>query len=283
MIGDLFNLLLLQPTINLLAIIVRALEGLSVPGALGLGVVLLTILIKIVLWPFTQAQVLSMKKMADLKPELDEIKRKHGSDKQTLAKAQMELYRVNGVNPAGGCLPTLIQALLIFPLYQVVEAFLGMGGGLERVNYFLYNKQWIFEKLPDPHFLGLNLADKPADFARAGVIVLLVPLAAALTQFILSKMMLPAKNLTIYPSDSNKEVKEKESMEDSMMQMQSQMAYLMPITFAFIAFTFPIGLSIYLITLNVFTIWQQYLFAGWGGMGGLIKSKPSTKVKIERK
>lgn len=283
MIGDIFNLILLQPALNLLAFFVRSLEAWNIPGALGVSIVLLTLLIKLVLWPFTQAQVQSMKKMADLKPDLDQLKRKHSGDKQALAKAQMELYKANGVNPAGGCLPTIIQALLIFPLYQVVEAFLGMAGGLDRVNYFLYNKQWIFHSLPNPHFLGLNLADKPADFAKAGLLVLLVPLIAALTQFVLSKMMLPKQDVKTYPSDSKKEVKEKEGMEESMMQMQSQMAYLMPVTYAFIAFSFPIGLAIYLITLNIFTIWQQYLFAGWGGMGGILKSKrATTKVKIER-
>jgi YidC/Oxa1 family membrane protein insertase len=264
-IGDLFNLILLQPTINLIALILMGLESLRLPGALGFSIIILTIIVRAVSWPFTAQQMRSMKKTMDLKPKLDELKNKHKDDKQALAQATMALYKEHGVNPAGGCLPAIIQIALIFPLYQVVEAFLNPQAGLERINYFLYSASWHLDALPDPTFLGFNLAHKPIDFYKGEYLMLLVPLISVVSQFILSKMMYPP-TVKPYPSDSPKEKKEKVKSEDMAEAMQSQMMFVMPLMVGYFAFTFPLGLSLYWITLNIMSIWQQYLITGLGGL-----------------
>lgn len=268
-IGALFNLLLLQPTINLIVLIWRIFEASHVPGALGLAIIALTALVKIVSWPFTQQQLKAAKKMMDLKPQMDSLKEKHKDNKQALAQAQMALYKDHGVNPAGGCLPSIIQILLIYPLYQVIEAILSPSHGLERINYFLYDKLWQLDKLPDPNFLGLNLASKPSDFLTVGVIVLSVPVITALLQFVLSKMMSP-QGVAVYPTDSSVEKKEKAKEEDMATAMQSQMLVMMPIMIGFFSFQFPIGLSLYWNTFSILGIYQQYLISGWGGFGSWV-------------
>lgn len=275
MIGDLFNTLLLAPLLNLLMFLVRVIEAANLPGgALGWSIVALTLLIKLVLWPFTATQIKTMKKtseiMAKMKPHLEELKKKHKDDKIAFAQAQSALYKEHNFNPAAGCLPSLIPTILIIPLYQVIEAFLNGDKGLERINYFLYDKAWVLDKLPDANYLGLNLASKPADFATSGAVVLLVPFITGLLQFVLSKMMTPV-TVKAYPSDSPKEKNEKETAEDMSQAMQTQMMYMMPVMIGFFAFSFPIGLSLYWNVLNIVSIYQQYLITGWGGLETMIR------------
>lgn len=273
-LGDIFNLLLLQPTINLIAVILRALEALQIPGALGLSIMLLTVIVKLITWPLTSQQIKASKKMAELKPHLDKLKEKHKGDQQAMAKAQMELYKEHGINPAGGCLPAIIQILLIYPLYQVIQAFFDPTLGLEKINYFLYSQSWRFTSLPDPHFLGLSLADKPSDFARAGAVVLVVPLLTAVLQLVLSKMMSPTP-VKPYPTDTPSEVKEKIKEEDMATAMQSQMLVMMPIMIGFFAYQFPIGLSLYWNVLTIMGIYQQYRISGWGGLANWLNKLTS--------
>lgn len=276
-IGDIFNLLFLAPIINLLVLIVRSLDALHIPGSLGLAIIILTVVIRILIWPFMSSQIRSTKKMADLKPHLDKLKEKHKDDKQGLAQAQMLLYKEHGVNPAGGCLPSLIQIPIFIALYQAIFAFFEGAHGLERINYFLYNKAWSLSSSPDPNFLGINLTYKPADFISkftsdpmVALPILLVPIITGLLQFVQSKMMYP-QPVKEYPSDSPKERGEKEKTEDAMTAMQGQMMFLMPIMVGYFAFNFPVGLAIYWNSFTLLGILQQYKVAGLGGIEAWIK------------
>ncbi len=269
-ITSLFDTLFFAPIVNILVLLIRGLEGMSVPGALGIAIIIVTILIRLLVWPLMATQLKSAKKMADLKPHLDELKKKHKDDKQALAKAQMDLYKEHGVNPAGGCLPLLIQIPPMIAIYQVIYAFFDGAHGLNRINGVLYNQDWALSQVPNLNFFGMNLADKPADFSRVGVLILVVPVLTALLQLIQSRMMTP-KVVAINAKDSKKEKQEKESMEDAMASMQGQMLFIMPLMMAWISYTFPIGLALYLNTLTLVGIWQQYLISGLGGLESWIK------------
>src|SRR3989344_7636840 len=269
-IGDIFNVLFFAPIVNLIVFVIRVLEASSIPGALGFAIILLTIGIRVLIWPLMATQMKSAKKMADLRPHLEELKKKHSSDKQALAAAQMALYKEHGVNPAAGCLPVLIQIPPMIAIYQVIFAFFEGDHGLSKINNVLYNPDWKLTSIPDLNFFGLNLAIKPSDFQTAGLLVLLVPVITGLLQFVQSKMMSP-KAVKEYPSDSPKEKKEKESTEDTMMAVQSQMVYFMPVMIGYIAFTFPLGLALYWNTLTIIGIWQQYRISGWGGLTDFLK------------
>jgi YidC/Oxa1 family membrane protein insertase len=217
--------LFFAPIVNILVLLIRGLEGMSVPGALGIAIIIVTILIRLLVWPLMATQLKSAKKMADLKPHLDELKKKHKDDKQALAKAQMDLYKEHGVNPAGGCLPLLIQIPPMIAIYQVIYSFFSGPGGLDRINHVLYNQSWRLTEIPNLNFFGLNLADKPSDFARVGTLILVVPVLTALLQLVQSRMMTP-KVVPVNKKDSKKEKQEKESMEDAMASMQGQMMFI---------------------------------------------------------
>lgn len=264
-IGDIFNLVFLGPVINLLVVILHGLESLHIPGALGFSIIILTILIRLLVWPFMATQLKSARKMAELKPQLDELKKKHKDDKQGMAAAQMALYKEHGVNPAGGCVPSLIQIPIIIALYQSILAFFGDGQGLDRVNSLLYLPSWKLSSPPDLHFLGINLATKPSQFAADGALLLLIPVITAVLQLFQSKMMAVAP-IKEYPSDSPKEKKEKEGAEDSMAAVQSQMLYMMPVMVGYFAFQFPVGLALYWNTFTILGIIQQHRISGWGAL-----------------
>ncbi len=270
-IGDVFNLIFMGPVVNLLVLIYQGLNVIHIPGALGFSIMFLTIIIRVLVWPFMATQIKAVKKMADLKPHLDELKLKHKDDKKQLAASQMALYKEHGVNPAGGCLPALIQIPVFIALYQsIINILPGAGGHIDNINRLLYFPSLKLPTTLDPNFFGLNLGIKPSDFGQYGILLLLIPVLTAVLTFIQSKMAMP-KVIKKYPSDSPKEKKEKESMEDSMGQVQSQMVYMMPVMIGYFAFTFPVGLAIYWNCYTIMGIIQQYKISGWGGLESLWK------------
>ncbi len=274
LLGDLFNVLLLQPIINLVVLILYLLNSAHIPGALGLTIVLLTVIIGLITWPFKSSQIRTTKrlseKMQELKPQIEALKVKFGKDKMGFNQAQAALLKEHGVNPAAGCLPSLLPVLLIIPLYQVIFTFFEGAKGLEKINYFLYSQSWHLKALPDLHFFGVNLASKPSDFGSIGVGVLAIPLLTAFLTFVQSKMMAPVK-VKHFKTDTLQEEKQKEQSGDMTQAMQGQMTYMMPLMIGYFAFTFPIGLAIYWNTLTILGIIQQYTIAGWGGLTDLWK------------
>lgn len=276
LIYTIFNTLFLAPIVNVLVLLLKGFQAIQLPGAVGFAIIIITVLIRILVWPLMATQLKSAKKMADLKPKLDELKKKHGDNKQALAQAQMNLYKEHGVNPAGGCLPLLIQIPPMIAIYQVIYSFFEGQVGLDKLNSFLYNQDWRLASAPDLNFFGVNLADKPADFGRLGIAVLLIPVFTALLQLAQAKMMTPHP-VKEYPSDSPKEKKEKESAEDTMMAVQGQMLFIMPLMMGYISFTFPIGLALYLNALTLVGILQQYLISGWGGLNDWVSRVRTSK------
>ncbi|MCL4366761.1 YidC/Oxa1 family membrane protein insertase [Patescibacteria group bacterium] len=278
-IGAIFNTIFFDPIVNLLVLIFHGLETVSIPGALGFSIILLTILIRMLVWPFMNAQLHSARRMAELKPEIDKLKEKHGSDKQAFAAAQMALYKERNINPAGGCLPAIIQLPVIWALYQTIYAFFSGSAGLERINNALYVANWKLTQTPNLDFFGLNLANKPAEFGQIGILVLLIPLLTATLTLVQSKMMTPPQ-IKAYPQDTKKEKEEKQSTDESIAAMQSQMTYLMPLMIGYFAFQFPIGLALYWNTFTILGIIQQYFVSGWGGLKSWLSflNRPNLKL-----
>ncbi len=266
-----FHTFFYNPIVNLLVFIYTTLNSFGLPGAVGFSIILLTVVIKFITWPLTSSQLKSSKKMMDLRPHLDILKKKHKDDKQGLAKATMDLYKEHGVSPASGCLPALLQLPLFISLIQVIPLIFGGQSGIDKINAVLYNSSWALQTPPSPYFFGINLSLKPSDFAQVGVLVLLIPFITAGIQFVQSIMMMPKDDLTINNKDDKEEKKEKEEATDSMMAMQSQMMYMMPLMLGIFAYTFQLGVAIYLNTLTLLNIYQQYKISGWGKLPQMIE------------
>lgn len=274
-----FEVFLTTPILNLLVAYYKILESISAPGALGLAIILMTITIRMALWPLTSAQLKSAQKMASLKPHLDRIKADHGHDKVRHQQEITKLYKEHGVNPLAGCLPLLLQLPVFFALYNVLLKIVEFDKEdfLININSKLYQPVPHLDTIPDTSFIGFNISAKPSDFQQAGFLILLVPLLTGLFQFIQSKMMIPAR---ASPSKSIvKKPNDKPGLEDTMSQMQSQMVFIMPLMIAFFSYGFPIGLSLYWNTFTIIGIVQQYIISGPGALG---KYLPASWSKTDK-
>ena len=100
----------------------------SLLGNYGLAIILLTFTVKLLLWPITDMSFRSMARMKEIQPRIAELREKYKADKQTLAQKQMEMFKAEGVNPAGGCLPMLLQIPVWFALYSTLRVAVELYG-----------------------------------------------------------------------------------------------------------------------------------------------------------
>jgi YidC/Oxa1 family membrane protein insertase len=251
---ELFDLLFTNPITNILVAFYQLLSLVNAPYALALAIVLLTAVIKLLLWPFVTTQIKSMTQMQKITPHMSALKEKHKGDKIKLNEEMMKLYKEHGVNPAAGCLPLLIQMPVIFALYNALIYIVAAQSMTEinKINSILYFDFLHLKHVWDATLFTLPLAGSPMDLFSDFPIVFLVPLITGVLQFVLSKMMMP-------------EVPIKTNKDDFQTAFQTQSLYIFPIMIGFFSFTFPIGLSLYWNTFSLFGILQQYLLVGPGG------------------
>ena len=268
---QLWHLLLYQPIVNALIFLYQLLFH-----NLGLAIIVLTVAIRSFLLPLTLSSMRAANKMKELAPEINKLKKKHGKDQQAFAKAQMELYKQHGANPAAGCLPQIIQLVVLIALYQAFILILRADGDIiQKINQVLYSSLRLpTETVINTRFLYLILA-KPDTFQIAGLSLPLPGLfliAAALVQFISSKMMMPALAL------AQKEAAKTSGKADDMATvMQSQMSYMFPLMTILIGYSFPSGLILYWFIFSFSTAIQQYFISGWGGLEPWLR-----KLKLKR-
>ena len=189
----------------------------------------------------------------------------------------MRLYKEHGVNPAAGCLPVLIQLPLIWSLYSVLQNVVKVNPNvvaeINKVVYFDFLK---LHNAWDPTFFGLSLGAMPSKLvSTAGPLILLVPVLTGVFQFILSKMMIPAKDgVAVLEKEIEKNAPvDKKDANDFASAFQTQSLFIFPIMIGFFSYGFPIGLSLYWNTFTIFGIIQQYKIMGLGGLREWIKKK----------
>lgn len=261
--GEIFDSILVKPIATVLVGIYQLLHFLHVPYDLGFSIIILTIVIRFLLYPFISAQLKSSQKMQALSPHLSRLKEKHKNDAKRMQQETMRLYKEHGVNPAAGCLPVIIQMPIIWALYSMLQKVVGVDANLvvSEVNKLVYIDSLKLVRPWDPYFLGLPLGKSPSQlFSAIGPLVLAVPILTGLFQYVLSKML-------INPTPaSEKTQKEGEKKQDFASSFQTQSLYIFPVMIGFFSYTFSIGLSLYWNTFTIFGIIQQYKILGWGGL-----------------
>jgi len=190
----------------------------------GLAIIVLTILIKIVLWPLGNKSYKSMSQMKRMQPLMAEIREKHKNDKKKMNEELMNLYRVYKINPMGGCLPMILQIPVFFALYRMLYEAIE----LRHAPFF----GWITDlSAPDRLFnFGFSIPFMEPPY---GIPVLTLVMGG--TMFLQQKMSPP-------PGDPT----------------QAKMMMFMPIVFTFIFINFSSGLVLYWLVNNVLSIAQQY-------------------------
>jgi len=254
-----FDIILINPILNVMVAIYQLLTSLHVPSALGFSIILLTIVIRLILYPFMHQSLRQQKKMQQLTPHINKLKEKHKNDAKRLQMEQMALFKEHGVNPASGCLVMLVQIPILIGLYNVLLKAVH-STSLHDINSRLYFDGLKLHQLWDTTFFGLSLAHTPKDLLpHVGFWILIVAVITGALQLIQSKMMMaPASEMP---------KKEKKEEPDFATTFQTQSMYLLPVMVGFFSFSLPFGLSLYWNTLTIFGIIQQYIISGWGGLG----------------
>ncbi len=252
MVGEIWNLIALQPVINILIVLTYYLLS-----SFGLAIIALTIVVNVVMYPLTMKQINAMKAMQALQPKLAELQKKYGKDRQKMAQEQMRLYKESGMNPAGCLLPMLIQMPIWIALYQsiirllavVPEDFLGL-------SQFLYSWPIVYSLLPlGNEFLWLRLATPDTFLA----------ILVAGSMWLQQKMSMQTST-------------------DPKQQAQSRMMlWMMPLMFGFFALSFPSGLALFWVTSTAIRVVMQYYSTGWGGLVSSAATKPAGQDKGYRK
>jgi len=230
-----WELIIQQPVINVLIVMSHYLAD-----SFGLAIIALTIIVNICMFPLTRSQIRSTKAMQELQPKLAEIQKKYGKDRQKMAQEQMRLYKESGVKPAGCAITLIIQMPVWIALYQSIMLTLAVAPeGLLNLSKYLYSWPVVYSVLPlSRDFLWFNLAQPD----------LFLAILVGGTMWLQQKMSMTT------PTDPKQ-------------RSQSQMMlWMMPLMFAFLALSFPSGLSLFWAASSIVRIVLQYRVTGWGGL-----------------
>lgn len=254
---ELFNTVFTIPLTNLLVLFYHGLLFLHVPYALGFAVIVMTAVIKLLLYPLMSSQIKSTQKMQELGPKVNKLKDKYKNDKTRQQQEMMRLYKEHNINPASGCLPTLIQFPILIALYRALTHIVSLNSAadIQKVNDTLYFSFLHIDKAWNPSFFGLPLSQSPSHIFASTPLIILAPVLTAVFQFLLSKMMIPAQATST-----------KEKSDDFQSAIQKQSMFIFPLMIGWFSFSLPLGLTLYWNTFTIFGILQQYLLVGLGGL-----------------
>ncbi len=270
---DPWNAFLVHPLMAL------ALVAFSLVHDFGFAIILVTVAIRLAVYPLYRVQIRSQRAMAELGPAMNELKQKYGKDRARFAEEQMKLYKEYGVNPMAGCLPLVLQMPILFALYSALTQLgCGLGGGgsncpgltsdgAQSILGFLTS---VFTNPVLPggtldttaHWLpwltnGLQHPDP----------LFILPVLAGAAQLVASVMAMPAK--PVASTDPNQ-------------RMFQSMAYTFPLMTVVLGAQFPSGLTLYWIATTVFQVVQQYFVSGWGQLPKYLKFLRNVPTPADR-
>ena len=243
-IGNLFHVALYQPLFNVLVLIYQYLPS----HDFGIAIIILTILIRILIYPVMVKSIKSQKIMTELQGRIKEIQKRFKGDKEKQTTEIMALYKREKINPFGMYIPLIIQFIVLIAFYRVVYNGL-RPESMKELYRFISNPGSI-----NPTFLGL------IDLSKANFIIAIL---AGITQFVQTKMMSP-------------KVK-KDSGGDKTAQMseimQKQMTYFLPLITVVFLVKLPAVIGVYWVVTSIFSIFQQYIIINKE------KDKEANKIK----
>ncbi len=224
----LFNLIFFQPLYNGLVWLTDVLPG----GTVGWAVVILTLVVRFILFPLQHRMLHTQRKIKELEPTIKELKEKHADDRQAHAEALMALYRQHGVNPFSGFVLLLIQIPLLLALYWVFRS------GFNFKPELLYSFVTLPETL-NPTFLGF------IDLTKRS---LSLGVAAGISQFIQLSLALPPTAASAEPAPAKLAT-----------SLQKQMRFTLPIMITLFSFGLPAAVALYWVISNLFSVVHELL------------------------
>ena len=230
--GALYDAVFYRPIFNLLIGLYNVIPGHDI----GITIIIMTVIVKFILWPLQQKALRSQKALQDIQPKMEELKVKYAKDKEALSRAMMELYSKEKVNPLSSCLPLLVQLPVFIALYHALSKGLS-SSGFEKLYSFVSPPASI-----EPTLLGI------VDLSTPHIVLALL---AGLAQMFQAKMMVTRQQPKKTPGAKD---------EQMLATMNRQMVYMMPMLTVFIGMQLPGGLSLYWTVMAGLTLVQQMVF-----------------------
>jgi YidC/Oxa1 family membrane protein insertase len=230
MLGNIYHAVLYQPILNLLVFFYNIIPG----NDLGSAIILLTIVIKLIFWPFFAQSIRAQRAMQTIQPKLTALKEKYKDDKEKMGVAVMQLYKEEKINPFSSCLPLLIQLPFLIAVYQVFRTGLA-SNNLEFLYPFIHNPGHL-----NATFLGI------VNLSKASIVMAVL---AGLAQFWQTKTLIGKQQIQ---KNNNQEV-------NFASTMNKQMTYMMPVFTVLIGASLPAGLTLYWLVITLLGGLQQFM------------------------
>ncbi|MFI6490459.1 membrane protein insertase YidC [Streptomyces sp. NPDC050564] len=215
--------------------------------AWGLSIVSLVILIRICLIPLFVKQIKATRAMQTLQPEMKKIQERYKNDKQRQSEEMMKLYKESGTNPLSSCLPILAQSPFFFALYHVLNG-IATGKTIGVID------DQLLASARKAHIFGAPLAAKFTDSADK-----VAQLGATLTdvRVVTAIMIVLMSGSQFYTQRQLMTKNVDTTVKTPFMQQQKMLMYVFPVMFAVFGINFPVGVLVYWLTTNVWTMGQQ--------------------------
>ena len=210
----------------------------------ALSIISLTVVVRALLIPLFVKQIRSSRNMQLLQPKVRELQKKYGHDREKLGQETMKLYRENNANPLASCMPLLLQSPIFISLFRVLD---GAAREIPRGHWLKVHPE-LLESLHEATIFGARISDKFLPFTGiTNVTILTVVLILAMTgTLFFTQLQLMRRNMP------------PEALEGPFAQQQKMMLYLFPLIFAVGGVNFPIGVLLYWLTSNLWTMGQQF-------------------------
>jgi len=266
-IGQLFNYIITLPIFNVLMLLYHLF------GSMALSIIVLTLIVRLALFPLTLKQLKSTKATQAIQPLIADVRKKYKDQKEQYA-AMQAIYKEYGVNPVAGCLPLLVQLPVLYGLFFALREALNVNNlpsaqFLHSLNQSIYPFLPKFIIPPDPYMIWFG---GPINLGHPDPTHIL-PILAGLATFLQLRMSQP---------------RTASASKDAMTQQMKIMQYISPLMVGFFAWNYAAGLALYWTVSSLFAIIQQYFVTGWGSLlikpsfipsasGGSSKSSGSSK------
>ncbi|GAA0423040.1 hypothetical protein Acor_58600 [Acrocarpospora corrugata] len=239
----------------------------------ALTIITLTVAMRILIFPLFLKQMRSSKKMQELAPKIQELRKRHKNDKQRMNQEVMRVYQEGGANPLGGCLPILAQFPIFISMFTVLNA---MAHGQPRFGM----TQELVNSARAAHIFGAPL---PATFFTSAADIEKYGADPVIAKIVLV-VFVAISSLTTFLTVRQSVTRSMAQMPDNpMAQQQKILMYISPL-FAVFSLNFPLGLILYWVTTNVWTLGQQHWFYSRNPMpqfdakGNIIPPTPPTSL-----
>jgi YidC/Oxa1 family membrane protein insertase len=259
---NIFDILIVQPIFNLLIGLYSIIPG----GDFGVSLIIFTILVRLVMYPLVKKQLHQTKMMRKLQPELAKIKKKTKGNKQLEGMQMLELYKKHGVSPFRSIGILLVQLPIFIALYYVIQIFTMHRDQIAKFTYdFMENIGPIKQLIEHPNefnekLFGLvDLTKAAISQGHVDVILIVLAVAAAGTQYIMSKQTMPQTESKKRLRDVMSEAASGKQADQSEMNaiVMGKMMKVLPIFMFFIMISVPGALALYYAVSNLVAVAQQ--------------------------